>query len=303
LTGGIPRAQLIGMGAALGSVASTGSSFPALAEISGYPLAGGQVIRYLIGGSVMLALLRWKPGLPRREDWLWLFLASLTGLTLFNVFSFEAVKTTDPGTVGVIVGVLPIAVAISAPLLARRRPQLRIVACACAATVGAAMVQQAGGDVTTEGVLLALGAMVCEVAFILLAERLMRTMRALTLAFWTTAIAIPTLILGGLLFEPGPLFATPSREEAAALVYLGLAVTVLALTWWSFAIKRLGSERFSLFAGAMPVAALVTSIVLGLSPLTFLGLAGCLVVAVAIALGNVRPAPAPVPALGTSESQ
>jgi drug/metabolite transporter (DMT)-like permease len=92
-----------------------------------------------------------------------------TGLVLFNVCVVGAVREGDPGTVGVIVGCVPVVLAVAAPLLDGRRPSPRLVLAGVVVAVGAAGVEQAGGGMSGVGVLLALGALACEASFSLIA--------------------------------------------------------------------------------------------------------------------------------------
>lgn len=55
----------------------------------------------------------------------------------------------------------------------------------------------------------------------------------------------------------------PSPTEAAAFGYLGVLVTATAFFLWYDALRRLGAARAGLFAGPVPVGALVTTAALG----------------------------------------
>jgi drug/metabolite transporter (DMT)-like permease len=102
-----------------------------------------------------------------------LFLLSSVGLAGFNVFLIAVLRRADAGSVGVVVGAVPVPLALLGPLLERRRPSAGMVAAALVVTVGAAVVQWGGGEMTFSGFCLAFGAMVCEVAFTLLAVPLL----------------------------------------------------------------------------------------------------------------------------------
>src|SRR5919112_605995 len=63
---------------------------------------------------------------------------SATGLVLFNLFVIEGVRETDPATIGVIVGCVPVVLAFAGPLLERRRVSARVVVAAVVVATGAA---------------------------------------------------------------------------------------------------------------------------------------------------------------------
>jgi drug/metabolite transporter (DMT)-like permease len=60
----------------------------------------------------------------------------------------------------------------------------------------------------------------------------------------------------------------PTWQEAAAFGYLAVVVIALGLVLWYSGVRRLGVERAGLFAGLVPVAALVTSAAVGAATLT-----------------------------------
>ena len=109
--------------------------------INGYPLYGGQALRYSLAAAILLAVARARGlGLVRltpREALLLLSLAA-TGLVLFNVCVIEATRHASPTLVGTIVGTVPVVLALAGPLLARSRPSAQVVAGAVVVVAGPA---------------------------------------------------------------------------------------------------------------------------------------------------------------------
>jgi EamA-like transporter family len=75
-----------------------------------------------------------------------------------------------------------------------------------------------------------------------------------------------------------------------------VVVTALGFFLWYSAVRRLGVERAGLFAGLVPVAALVTSAAVGAAAFTLGRLAGAVAVGAGIALGMKRSPEQSVPA-------
>ena len=72
-----------GAGLAAGSVLLIGGSVAASSLLGGYPVLGGQAIRYLAAGLLLAAWARLRhTPLPRptRRDWAWLAALAVTGL-------------------------------------------------------------------------------------------------------------------------------------------------------------------------------------------------------------------------------
>jgi drug/metabolite transporter (DMT)-like permease len=220
---------------------------------------------------------------------------------LFSLFVIEGVRETDPATIGVIVGCVPVVLAFAGPLLERRPLSGRVVAAAVVVAVGAAGVQWAGGGITPAGLLLALGALVCEAAFSLLAVPHLARLGPLAVSAYACLFAVPLLAVWSLVAD-GTALPLPDAEQGAALAYMALGVTVLGFLAWYSAVGVLGVERAGLFSGVLPVSALLISAVLGVAEITPERLLAVGVVAAGVTLG-VRSArgraPGPLPATAT----
>jgi len=221
-----------------------------------------------------------------RDVVLLLALAS-TGLVGFNVFLVEATRHASPAMIGSVVGAVPIVLAIAGPMMQRSRPAARVIV--AAAVVAAGTVVSAGlGGASAYGVVLSVGALVCEVAFSLLALPLLPKLGALRVAAYPAALAVPMLLIASLLGEgPGALWL-PTLPEAAAFIYLGALVTAVAFFLWYDALRRLGPDRAGLFAGLVPVGALLTTAVLGLGEVRLAHIVGALLVAAGVVIGMQR---------------
>jgi drug/metabolite transporter (DMT)-like permease len=269
---------------AAAAFALVGSLVAASDSVESYPLAEGQFLRYLLAAVILIAVAR--AGLPRLTAREALGLAALaaTGLVLFNVFVLEAVRETDPATVGVIIGCVPVVLAFAGPLLERRRPTLRVIAAAVVVSAGAAAVHGADGGITATGLALALGALACEAAFSLLAAPHLARLGPLAVSAYACLFALP-ILLGWSLAAGGPQLPVPKADEAAALAYLAVGVTAGGFVVWYSAVGLLGVERAGLFSGVLPVSALACSAAIGAAEITAARLAAVAVVAGGITLG------------------
>jgi drug/metabolite transporter (DMT)-like permease len=77
----------------------------------------------------------------------------------------------------------------------------------------------------------------------------------------------------------------PTPAEAAALLYLATVVSAGAFLLWYDALPRLGADRAGLFAGLVPVGAIVTTVLLGLGAPTASELGGTALVIAGLLLG------------------
>jgi drug/metabolite transporter (DMT)-like permease len=267
--------------------------------INHYPLYGGQALRYAMAAMILFAVARAKGlGLVRptpREALLLLALAA-TGLVLFNVCVIQATRHASPTLVGTTVGTVPVVLALVGPLLARSRPSGRVLAAAVVVVAGATITTGLGNGSLT-GLLYAVGALACEACFSLLAIPLLPRLGPVRVSAYTQAVAVPSLVVAGILADGGGMLRTPTAAEAAALLYLGTVVSAGAFFLWYDALPRLGADRAGLFAGMVPVGAIVTTVVLGLGTPTATDLAGAALVVAGLTVGLVPGRRRPTPAM------
>jgi drug/metabolite transporter (DMT)-like permease len=284
---GDARSTAWGTAAALTALLGVGSSLALLETIDDYPAAGGQAVRYGLAAVLLGLVLRGRRGpRPTARQLGRLALLAATGLAGFNLLVILAERSMDPASVGVVVATVPIVLAIAAPLQERRRVRPRVLLAAAIVALGAAAVQGVGGEVTVAGLAAALGALLGEAAFSLLAAPLLPSLGALGVSAWCTALAVPQLLLYGIVSDgPGGVLRAPELDEALVLGYLGAVVTAGCFVAWYTGVRLLGVERAGLLTGAMPAGALLTGAALGLSELSPGRLGGVLAVAGGIAVG------------------
>ncbi|MBO2446893.1 DMT family transporter [Actinomadura barringtoniae] len=291
------------------AMSCVGSLTAVSATIADYPVFGGQAVRYTVAAALLLAAARLTerrtgrraPRLTLRDLFLLIALAG-TGLAAFNVCIVAATQDgTSPATIGTVIATVPIVLAVVGPLLDGRRPAPLVVVSACVVASGAALANGLGSG-TPRGLLLSLGALGGEVCFSLLAVPLLPKLGALRVSAYSAALAVPMLALAGLVTDGTAMLRMPTAAETLGFTYLSVIVTTVAFFLWYDAIGRLGADRAGLFAGMIPVSAVVTTVLLGLGRPGPADLAGAALVAAGVVIG-LRPAPAaPASALAERET-
>ncbi|WP_052850021.1 DMT family transporter [Streptomyces avicenniae] len=268
-----------------------GTSTAVSATIADYPVLAGQALRYALAAAILLAVVRHRR-LPRvrltPRDVLLLAALAATGLAGFNLFLVEATRHAGPAMIATVVGAVPLVLALVGPLTERRRPAARTVGAATVVALGAAVAAGLGSGSAT-GLLLSLGALVGEVAFSLLAVPLLPKLGPLRVAAYPAALSVPLLLAVSLVVEGASALRVPTSGEAVAFGYLGAVVTAAAFFLWYDALRRLGADRAGLFAGLVPVGALLTTVALGLDRAGPADITGALLVAAGVAIGLRRP--------------
>lgn len=281
------RHEIVGIVSGAGGMLVLGGSFAVSSLLVDAPFFASQALRYLLA-TAALALIAHQRGLlgrwPSLMELGWLCAVALSGLVGFNLFLLAALRESEPAAVGVIVGCSPLLLASVGPLMEGRLPHRRLLLAAVAVSLGAA-IAQGGGATTGLGIVYALLTLCCEAAFSLLAVPVLPRLGPVRLSTYVCGIA--TVLLAGTSVLVEGIGASPvtTAAELMAIGYLALVLTVGAFIAWYSAVGRLGVDRAGLFVGLVPVSALVGGVLLGTGSLSWVGLAGTVLVGVGVALG------------------
>ncbi len=308
------KCECAGAGLAGGSVLLIGGSVAASSLLAGYPVLGGQAVRYLAAGLLLAAWTRLqrKP-LPRPagREWAWLAALAAIGLAGCSVLMIQATRVADPASVGVIIGAAPLVIIIIAAITARRRPTRQVLFAAAVVTAGSAAAQLGGAAGPTwspSGLLWSAGALGGVVGSSLLAAPLLARLGAVAVTVYACGLAgILLLAAAAVVYVAGgpPILRIPTATQLASLVYLTIAVTALVFVAWYGAMERLGVDRTGLFNGLIPVTSLAAVTLTGTGSITPLRLLGALAVLAGVLLGLSRarqvPAVIVIQAVSTPE--
>jgi drug/metabolite transporter (DMT)-like permease len=279
------------------------------AVIKDYPIYGGQALRYGAAALILLTVASASRRPSTRltlRDVLLLVAQAAVGLVLFNVCVIEATRHASPAMVGTVIGCVPVALAVAGPVLigtadGRRRPSARVVAAGCVVVAGAALTTGLGTG-SPRGLLLAAGALACEMAFSLLAMPLLPRLGPIRVSAYAAAAAAPMALLIGATVDGRAVLRVPTTAELAALSYLAIVISAAFLLWYS-ALTRLGPDRAGLFAGVVPIGAILTTVALGIGRPTAVDLAATMLVIVGILVGMSRGRRTAMPALALATTR
>jgi drug/metabolite transporter (DMT)-like permease len=260
-----------------------GSSVGVSSLLVDYPVLTGQAIRYGVAAVLLCLFGYWTRRLvrPTAREAVRLAVLALVGLAAFNVFLVLALESAEPAAVGVVVGCVPLALAILGPLQRRARPQPVLIVAAVVVVAGAALVQGTG-RASALGIVLAACALLAEVAFTLLAVPVLPRLGPTTVSAAGCGLAAVQLAVAAPLMHGVTAFVAPSGTELLAIGYLAIVVTAIAFVLWYDGVHRAGSETAGLFAGLIPVGALLTGWLVGTGALGAGQVIGTALVAAAI---------------------
>jgi drug/metabolite transporter (DMT)-like permease len=273
----LTKQERTGAGLAAGSMLLVGGSVAASSALAGYPVLGGQAVRYLAAGLLLAAWARLtRTPLPRPagRDWAWLAALAAIGLAGCSAAMIQATRAADPASVGIVIGAAPLVLIIAAAIATRRRPTRRVLLAAAMVTAGSAAAQLGGATGPTfsaPGLLWSAGALGGVVGTSLLAGPVLPRLGALAVTAYACDLAGLMLLAAATVARSAggpPILRTPTPAQLAALAYLTLAVTALVFIAWYGAIERLGVDRTGLFNGLIPVTSLAAVALTGTGAIT-----------------------------------
>lgn len=243
--------------------------------------------RLLVAGlfTVPLVINAWRKRPLSLKEFGLFSLLSLFEPCLYFVFEAQALHYTTSGQAALIIGLLPIAIAITSFVLFKERLSAKTWTGLLLAVVGVSLVTlfaQSSESASNPllGNTLQLGAVAVAVGYTLLLKRLVTIWNA-----W--AVVGFQSIFGALFFVP-VLFISerpiPAPENWLGIVYLGLLVSVLAYSLYGLALKQLSAAIVGAFINLIPVITLIMGWLLLAEVLTLGQVAGVVLVLIGLVL-------------------
>ncbi len=240
---------------------TVGSTVIASKIIAGnIPPFAAVAMRFALALPILLAIVVMShvrmPSL-RRRDWGLLALQAAAGSVGYTVLLISGLNFLPAATAGVVIGTLPAVSALFAVLVLRERSDYRIAASVTLATIGVMSVAWTGREHgSLVGMVLVLGAVICESAFILLNKRM--------------DVLLPPLLQSTVMTAFGLLFSLPF--VAFGWERINLSISALAAIAWYALIPTVGGFLLW-YAGAARVSGGEAATFTAIAPLTAVALA------------------------------
>jgi drug/metabolite transporter (DMT)-like permease len=265
-----------------------------------FPIFALAFLRFAIAA---VALLPWtwraasEPPLNRSES-RQLFLQSFFGNFLFSICMLWGVSLTSATASGLVMGALPVVVALLSGALLRERITGRLLLAVLCAGGGIALVQlarpaQFAASSSWLGDALVFGAVCCEALYVVIGKRLSATRTPMRVSAWINlwglALSAP---LGLWQIERVDLSAIAARNWAY-LVFYALAASVAAVGLWMSGLRRTSATFAGVFTVALPLSTTAVAVsVLG-ETLTWLHAVALACALAAILLATWASTPSP----------
>jgi drug/metabolite transporter (DMT)-like permease len=227
----------------------------------------------VIFGRMVVASLAFLCFLPRfqtirirRQDWLLIVIMAVSEPCLYFFFEALALQNTSAAQASLITTMLPLLITIaSVYFLGERSSKQTVIGLFLA--MGGAIILSLGGEVSQQAPAPIIGnfyefiSMICATVYTVTIKRLTTHYPALFL----TAVQA---WIGALFFAPFltlphvPLPHSFLPVPMTAIVYLGLAVTLVAYSLYNFALAHMEASKSSIFITLIPLFTLLLSMIL-----------------------------------------
>jgi len=249
-------------------------------------------VRYGLAGLVFVAATLYLERTLRvaRRDVPVLVLAA--GLLFVNQLAFVfALDVTTASTIGLVLGAIPIFAGLLGLALGTERPTRRFWLSAAVSALGVGLVAAgSGGDLGRDlgGILLGLATAATWAAYSVTVAPLMRTYSPSRMSAVVLPVAWVGLLLVGLPQTADQEWSL-GWEVWTLMAFATLGPLVVTNVLWFRSVHRIGANRATLAANLQPFVAAVLAVILLSESLTWLQVAGGVLIAVAILAVRGRP--------------
>lgn len=203
----------------------------------------------------------------RPNQWFGLFLTALLGVFGYSTFFIWGLKYVPAGQATVIVATNPVFTTIFAILLFKEKWNKWVAIGMVIAINGSLLAMTKGNpaqmfDSFGFGQMLLIGALICWVAYTLLARKVLVGIDSLTATTISSIFGFLLLFVSALIAEDAQDWAsilTLDQGEWMSLIGLALGATVLAYAWYFDGVKALGAGNASTYIIIVPILGILFS--------------------------------------------
>jgi drug/metabolite transporter (DMT)-like permease len=240
--------------------------------------------------ALLPLLLTHRPGLNRRE-WSILFVASFLGVPLQFLIQFYALSITTVSHASLMVGTMPVILAVGATLFAHERMDAVGWAALAGSTTGAALIALGGrhragaGEASLAGDLLVVVSLMIALFWILFNKQLMERHSAVVVTAYGLLLGTVMLMVWVPVRYGVPPVAGVSVKAWLALAASGVLCTATTTLLWNWGMTQVPASQAGVLLNMEPlIGSLLGVLVLGehLGPSAWVG--GGLILAAAVTL-------------------
>jgi drug/metabolite transporter (DMT)-like permease len=221
----------------------------------------------------------------------WMFLQALFGIVLFRVLTLSGLRFTSAVNAGLITSAAPAVMAVLAAAVLKERIRAAGALGICLTVAGLLLINIWGASAQREpgwllGNLLVFGATACEALLTIFRKSSGGRIGSVTNTTVLVAMSALMMLPFALLDLRG--FALSRIEIVGwlSVIYYGAVATVVAYILWGHGALLIPATRTGIATAALPVSALVLSVIVLGEPLRLVHVIGCAAVIAGIVIGR-----------------
>jgi drug/metabolite transporter (DMT)-like permease len=264
--------------ATAGCLWGTGFFFGKIA-LTEMPVASMVLFRFAFACAGLLPVIFFDRPHFARSKWGWVFAASVLGVPLQYLVQFKGLSLTTVSHASLMVGTLPMLLAIAAVVFAGERLHFGGWLALAGSTCGAALIAlsskkaSGGAHASMRGDLLIVLSMLAAVGWILISKRLMRQhspVMVTAFVFWigTFLLAVVVMSTSGV---PALHYSTRAWISVAEQGFFATASTTVL---WNWGLKRVPASQAGIFVNLEPLVGAILGVSLLHETLGIMALAG-----------------------------
>lgn len=257
----------------------------ALQDVSAFEVT---LARFVIS-CVTLALLAVykRPQKILRKDWVKMVMASLSGVTLYNLALNYGQRTISAGSASFLINTVPIITTLLAFIFLKEKLKRRTLIGISVSMVGISMITLSESNTLelNAGILLVLFSAFCQGVFYILQKPLLNRYSPLTIISWS--VWLGTLFLLPFVGKLDTL-ALASKASLLSILFLGIIPGAIGHVIWSFVLSQMAASRATSFLYFVPVVSLILSFFLISEIPSMLLIAGGLITITGIYIVNKK---------------
>ncbi|MFZ1139241.1 MAG: EamA family transporter [Candidatus Sulfotelmatobacter sp.] len=264
--------------ATAGSLWGTGFFFGKIA-LSEMPVATMVLFRLVFACAGLLPFLLFDRPRFAGTEWGWVLAAAVLGVPVQFLVQFKGLSLTTVSHASLMVGTLPILLAIAAVLFSGERLHFGGWVALVASTIGAGLIALSGKTATgtahasVRGDLLVVLSMFAAIAWILISKRLMRRHSAVMVTafvYWIGTVILAAVVIT----TSGVPSAHYSTRAWVAVGEQGLLATASTTVLWNWGLKRVPASQAGIFVNLEPLVGAILGVSLLREQLGAMALAG-----------------------------
>jgi len=264
--------------ATAGCLWGTGFFFGKVA-LTEMPVASMVLYRFAFASAGLLPVIFYDRPRFDRSEWSWVFAASVLGVPVQCLVQFKGLSLTTVSHASLMVGTLPMLLAIAAVMFAGERLHFGGWLALAASTFGAALIalssKKASGvaHASTRGDLLVVLSMFAAIGWILISKRLMCRHSAVMVTasiFWIGTILLAMVVMT----TSGVPSLHYSTRAWIAVAEQGFFATASTTVLWNWGLKRVPASQAGIFVNLEPLVGAILGVSLLHEDLGIMSLAG-----------------------------